>query len=85
MWVIVGTQNQPMDRADFDAQCVAYDESGWDVEIDDLFGDEDTQKGLANAGYGDACSRRILLWASEEESEQDDGTKAIAEATWSED
>lgn len=58
---------------------VAYDESGWDVDIDDFI---DDPEGLADAGYVDRDQRRILFWATEEESENDPGHRTVACAEW---
>lgn len=60
---------------------VAYDESGFDVDLDDL---ADDSAALADAGYSDRASRRILVWATEEDSQNDTGARAIASAEWEE-
>lgn len=52
---------------------VAYDESGFYVDINDLDADA-----VATSGYFGPDHRRILLWSSEEDSENDTGGKAVA-------
>jgi len=58
---------------------VAIAESGFEVELDDLC-DEPEQ--MADSGYGDRDSRRIVLWESEDESEDDAGANAFASIVW---
>lgn len=55
---------------------VAYDESGFVVDPTEL------TPHLAHAGYGSPDTRRILFWASEEDSINDDGARAVAKAIW---
>ena len=59
---------------------VAYDESGHEVFPED-FTDPIS---LADAGYFGREERRILFWANEADSENDDGSSAIAKAVWDE-
>lgn len=62
---------------------VGYDESGFSVALNDLK-DDGAALALADDGYSDRASRRLLFWADEASSEDDDGARAIAEATWDE-
>ena len=81
-WVITDSQGQEIRRRHIDDGAVAYDESGFQIDLDDL---TDSPEELADGGYGDRGSRRILIWASEEDAENDDGRNAIASAKWVED
>jgi hypothetical protein len=58
---------------------VAYDESGFDISLPDF---EDRPEELADDGYFDRASRRILFWATEADSVHDAGEQAVAEARW---
>ena len=79
MWYVTDTRGRVCDRTDFDADCVAYDESGFAVDIDDLYGDGSL---LADSGYCGREYRRVLIWACEADSENDTGGRAIASAVW---
>ena len=57
----------------------AADESGFEIDPQEMIDNAET---VADAGYGDRESRRILFWESEEDSENDPGQKSIAEARW---
>ena len=57
----------------------AADESGFEVDPQEMIDNAET---VADAGYGNRESRRILFWESEEDSENDPGQKSIAEARW---
>ena len=57
----------------------AADESGFEIDPQDMLDDPET---VAGAGYGARETRRILFWASEEESDNDPGQRSIAEARW---
>ena len=59
----------------------AADESGFEVAPQDMLDDAET---VADAGYGDRESRRILFWESEQDSDNDPGERSIAEARWEE-
>lgn len=78
-WVITNDRGQQIKLGDLDDGVVAYDESGSDVDLDDL---SERAEELADAGYGNRASRRILIWESEEDSQNDDGARAIASARW---
>ena len=84
MWKIIGPHH---DETTIDAllsqypALVAYDESGFDVALDDF---AETPQELANSGYTNSADRRILFWTCEEDSVQDDGMRAVAEARWEE-
>ena len=58
---------------------VAFDESGFEVDIDEFLGDP---IGFSGAGYVNRVDRRILFWENEEESKDDEGVHAIASAIW---
>lgn len=59
----------------------AADESGFEVDPQDML--DDPEK-VADAGYGSRETRRILFWATEEESENDPVQRSVAEARWEE-
>ncbi|MCR4341051.1 MAG: hypothetical protein NUW01_14315 [Gemmatimonadaceae bacterium] len=80
IWTITGTQGEPVTIAELQQrypQLVAYDESGWEVTPEDLAARPDE---IADGGYGSRDERRILFWASEADSAEDDGRHAVAEA-----
>lgn len=79
MWIITNECGRQIDVSDLDEGVVAYDESGFEIDLDDL---SERPEELADGGYGNRASRRILIWASEADSQNDDGAKAIASARW---
>jgi len=82
MWTITDQQSNETTIAALKSQypdLVAIDESGFEVDIDDIGADP---TGLAEAGYFGPEGRRILFWETERASENDDGTHAVASAVW---
>lgn len=82
MWVVVDATNHITSVSDLRAEypgLVAYDESGFEVDLDALDADDEA---LADAGYFPRSARRILLWACEADSQDDSGARAVASATW---
>ena len=80
MWTITDTQNREITieqlQSDY-PDLVAYDESGFDIDLDDGLTDS-----LADNGYFGREGRRILFWADEQSSENDPGSNAVASAEW---
>ena len=56
----------------------AADESGFEIDPQQMLDDPET---VADAGYGNRETRRILFWESEQDSENDPGQRSIAAAT----
>ena len=82
MWVItddVGKITTVAEMAQVYPELVAYDESGWEVNPDDLVG---APERIADAGYCGREFRKILFWESEASSYNDDGRDAVASAVW---
>ncbi len=78
-WIITDTHGRDIHIAQLPECAVAYDESGCPVEIHDFV---DDAIALADAGCSSRASRRILVWACEQDSIDDDGARAIASARW---
>ena len=82
MWVITdaaGERTTVGEMAQVYPELVAYDESGWEVNQNDLV---DAPERLADAGYCGREYRRILFWESDASSYNDDGMDAVASAVW---
>lgn len=77
-WIITDEQNRETTVERLIEQypnLIALDESSFEIDIND-FADE--PEGLADDGYGNRASRRILFWENADETEND----PVAEAVW---
>lgn len=81
MWIITDTQGRTITVDELPDDAYACDESGFEVDLGDLRESGEAEQ-LADSGYFGREQRRILIWDSEEASEDDPGTRAIASAEW---
>lgn len=60
---------------------VGYDESGFDVDLDQM---ETEPEALADNGYSGREDRRIVFWKDDHVAINDPGVHAVASASWEE-